>query len=238
VSASNNYPHYFNCSCGSVPTNQGPFVVGIDECHIDHIQSGKRGSNEMPNLRTLCRRCHVLRADHRHQGMIAKRSEMARFLQTGASWFGSKHASASYRRARCPARTGEARPVLRGAARRYMTRQGPQLEGGCNKKRARLGQSGIGRACPGQSSHGMAGSVRSRIKALTVKLRAFSPLKTFGKSSNEEPQIIGALRVRNESRGSVELSGPIAPICKTILVIDDQSDRSDDDTADICESEG
>jgi len=40
--------------------------------HIDHIQSGKRGSNHMSNLRALCRRCHVLRTDLRHQGMISK----------------------------------------------------------------------------------------------------------------------------------------------------------------------
>lgn len=39
--------------------------------HVDHIKSGKRGTNEMSNLRTLCRRCHVLRADPRHRGMIA-----------------------------------------------------------------------------------------------------------------------------------------------------------------------
>ena len=44
----------------------------LKECHIDHIQSGRHGKNEMINLRTLCRRCHVLRLDHRHQGMIAK----------------------------------------------------------------------------------------------------------------------------------------------------------------------
>ena len=40
--------------------------------HIDHIQSGKRGKNTDDNLRSLCRRCHVLRADFRHRGMIAK----------------------------------------------------------------------------------------------------------------------------------------------------------------------
>jgi 5-methylcytosine-specific restriction protein A len=40
--------------------------------HIDHIKSGKLGTNEMSNLRTLCRRCHVLRADPRHRGMIAE----------------------------------------------------------------------------------------------------------------------------------------------------------------------
>ncbi len=45
--------------------------VVLAECHIDHIQSGKLGTNSMKNLRTLCRRCHVLRADFRHRGMIA-----------------------------------------------------------------------------------------------------------------------------------------------------------------------
>ena len=45
--------------------------VALEECHIDHIRSGKLGGNEMANLRTLCRRCHVLRADNRHRGMIA-----------------------------------------------------------------------------------------------------------------------------------------------------------------------
>ena len=39
--------------------------------HVDHIKSGKHGTNEMSNLRSLCRRCHVLRADFRHRGMIA-----------------------------------------------------------------------------------------------------------------------------------------------------------------------
>jgi hypothetical protein len=33
--------------------------------------SGKLGSNVDENLRVLCRRCHVLRADRRHQGMIS-----------------------------------------------------------------------------------------------------------------------------------------------------------------------
>ena len=46
--------------------------VSLEECHIDHIQSGKRGTNHMSNLRTLCRRCHVLRGDPRHRGMTAK----------------------------------------------------------------------------------------------------------------------------------------------------------------------
>ena len=39
--------------------------------HIDHIVSGKCGTNHTSNLRTLCRRCHVLRADPRHRGMTA-----------------------------------------------------------------------------------------------------------------------------------------------------------------------
>lgn len=46
--------------------------LSIDECHIDHIKSGILGTNELKNLRTLCRKCHVLRADVRHQGMIPK----------------------------------------------------------------------------------------------------------------------------------------------------------------------
>lgn len=44
----------------------------LDQAHIDHIlEVCKGGSNEDSNLRTLCRRCHVLRANHTHQGMIA-----------------------------------------------------------------------------------------------------------------------------------------------------------------------
>jgi 5-methylcytosine-specific restriction endonuclease McrA len=57
---------------------QGPYCqhkpewsIKLNKCHIDHIQSGKLGTNFLSNLRTLCRRCHVLRADHRHRGMIA-----------------------------------------------------------------------------------------------------------------------------------------------------------------------
>ena len=45
--------------------------VSLRDCHIDHIQSGKRGGNHSRNLRTLCEKCHVLRADSRHRGMIA-----------------------------------------------------------------------------------------------------------------------------------------------------------------------
>lgn len=45
--------------------------LGLIECHIDHIKSGKAASNSISNLRTLCRRCHVLRCDKRHRGMIS-----------------------------------------------------------------------------------------------------------------------------------------------------------------------
>jgi len=45
--------------------------VLLEKCHIDHIRSGKLAGNEMSNLRVLCRRCHVLRFDRRHRGMIA-----------------------------------------------------------------------------------------------------------------------------------------------------------------------
>jgi hypothetical protein len=46
--------------------------ISLEECNIDHIKSGKLGTNKLSNLRTLCKRCHVLRADCRHRGMIAK----------------------------------------------------------------------------------------------------------------------------------------------------------------------
>lgn len=45
--------------------------IELEVCHIDHIKSGKLAGNELSNLRTLCRFCHVLRADNRHRGMIA-----------------------------------------------------------------------------------------------------------------------------------------------------------------------
>jgi 5-methylcytosine-specific restriction protein A len=46
-------------------------------CHIDHIVPLWRGvaaggTNADENLRTLCRRCHVLRIDPGHRGMIAE----------------------------------------------------------------------------------------------------------------------------------------------------------------------
>lgn len=42
------------------------------QANVDHIVSGKRGTNKVPNLRTLCARCHVTRADNRHRGMMAR----------------------------------------------------------------------------------------------------------------------------------------------------------------------
>ncbi len=44
----------------------------VSTAHIDHIKSGKLGSNHISNLRTLCPRCHCLRADPRHRGMTGK----------------------------------------------------------------------------------------------------------------------------------------------------------------------
>ena len=46
-------------------------AVLLNRCHTDHIKSGKLAHNGDSNLRTLCRRCHVLRLDSRHRGMIA-----------------------------------------------------------------------------------------------------------------------------------------------------------------------
>lgn len=43
-----------------------------DTAHIDHIQSDKNATNTDENLRLLCRRCHMLRSDFRHRGMIAQ----------------------------------------------------------------------------------------------------------------------------------------------------------------------
>ena len=50
----------------------GKHPIPLKEAHIDHIRSGKLGTNDMSNLRTLCRYHHVLRSDPRHRGMIAK----------------------------------------------------------------------------------------------------------------------------------------------------------------------
>lgn len=54
------------------PHCKGAAPIPIKECHIDHIKSGKLGTNELSNLRVLCRRCHVLRSDFRHRGMLSR----------------------------------------------------------------------------------------------------------------------------------------------------------------------
>ncbi len=58
---------------------QGPYCADkpawslpLSEAHVDHIRSGKLGTNADDNLRLLCRRCHVLRLNGRHRGMIGK----------------------------------------------------------------------------------------------------------------------------------------------------------------------
>lgn len=55
---------------------QGPYCRGkpplsLMKCQIDHIHSGRLADNSLRNLRVLCRRCHALRADPRHRGLIA-----------------------------------------------------------------------------------------------------------------------------------------------------------------------
>lgn len=56
---------------------QGPYCrdaapIPLEQAHIDHRRPLMRGgANSLDNLRTLCRRCHVLRADNAHRGMIA-----------------------------------------------------------------------------------------------------------------------------------------------------------------------
>lgn len=54
---------------GRVCVNCG-MKINLNDCHIDHIISGLKGSNKISNLRTLCPRCHVLRLDKNHRGMI------------------------------------------------------------------------------------------------------------------------------------------------------------------------
>lgn len=44
--------------------------IGLKDSHIDHIISGLYGDNKLKNLRTLCARCHALRLDINHRGMI------------------------------------------------------------------------------------------------------------------------------------------------------------------------
>lgn len=46
--------------------------VSLKKCHIDHIRSGVFANNKLSNLRTLCYKCHVLRADTKHRGMVQR----------------------------------------------------------------------------------------------------------------------------------------------------------------------
>jgi len=49
-----------------------PHFLTLKDAQIDHIlELSKGGSDADANLRTLCRRCHCLRASIAHQGMIA-----------------------------------------------------------------------------------------------------------------------------------------------------------------------
>lgn len=56
---------------GPYCTDTAPWSLALEVCHIDHIQSGRLASNADSNLRVLCPRCHALRLDSRHRGMIA-----------------------------------------------------------------------------------------------------------------------------------------------------------------------
>ena len=54
--------------CKHLPTHS----ISLDQAHIDHIvELSQGGTNRDENLRVLCRRCHCLRANITHQGMIA-----------------------------------------------------------------------------------------------------------------------------------------------------------------------
>lgn len=47
--------------------------IPLNKAHIDHVlELSYGGTNADSNLRVLCRRCHVLRASHAHQGMVLK----------------------------------------------------------------------------------------------------------------------------------------------------------------------
>lgn len=54
------------------PLCTGKPYIAFESFHLDHVKSGKLAGNELANLRVLCPTCHVLRADNRHRGMIAR----------------------------------------------------------------------------------------------------------------------------------------------------------------------
>ncbi|NRD77374.1 HNH endonuclease [Bacillus sp. BRMEA1] len=49
--------------------------ISLNECHIDHKQAGIYGNNKISGLRTLCFRCHALRACYLHRGLTSKAIE-------------------------------------------------------------------------------------------------------------------------------------------------------------------
>lgn len=52
--------------------NYPPHSLPLNDAQIDHIlELSQGGTNADTNLRTLCRRCHCLRASIVHQGMVA-----------------------------------------------------------------------------------------------------------------------------------------------------------------------
>lgn len=56
---------------------QGPYCRGkpplpLSQVQIDHQYSGKLANNAQRFLRPLCKRCHALRLDYRHRGLIVK----------------------------------------------------------------------------------------------------------------------------------------------------------------------
>lgn len=57
------------------PICQGKPYIGFKECDVDHIQAGKRGSNDYDNLRVLCPVCHALRDDGYHVQLLMEMLE-------------------------------------------------------------------------------------------------------------------------------------------------------------------
>lgn len=52
--------------------HQSPYSLCLEDAHIDHIlELSQGGADSDDNLRTLCRRCHCLRASIAHHGMVA-----------------------------------------------------------------------------------------------------------------------------------------------------------------------
>lgn len=44
----------------------------LESAHVDHIKPlSEGGKNRLDNYRLLCRRCHCLRENNKHRGMVA-----------------------------------------------------------------------------------------------------------------------------------------------------------------------